>query len=65
LPILATDWLIIRAILSRLLDLAFLTALCLRHPARTGVHPKNFLDPVSDNPQRIVAQFPIPDGPER
>src|SRR4029077_12856693 len=45
--------------------LLFLAALCLRHPARTGVHPKDFLDPVSDNRQRIVAQFPIPDGSER
>jgi hypothetical protein len=45
--------------------LFFLAALCLRHPARTGVHPKDFLDPVSDNRQRVVTQFTIPDGPER
>jgi hypothetical protein len=75
LPLLATDWLIILLIkltffhppanLERLLDRAFLAALPLRHPARTGVHPKDFLDPVSDNRQRVVAQFSIPDGPER
>jgi hypothetical protein len=58
---------IIRAILSatRLPDLAFLSALSLRHPARTGVCAKDFLDPVADNRQRVVAQFFTLDGLER
>jgi hypothetical protein len=48
-----------------LLDLAFLSALSLRHPARTGVRAKDFLDPVADNRQRVVAQFFTLDGLER
>jgi hypothetical protein len=43
----------------------FLSASCLRHPARTGVHPKDFLDPVPDDRQRVVEQFAIPDSLER